>query len=183
MLSNSLKLHHTFVFSCLLIWLSAFSTFKAEGADIESARLWRAPDHTRLVFDISAPVDYKIFALENPDRLVIDIIDGLQRTSFDNLDLSTTPIAKIRSAVRNKDDLRVVLDMTTSVDLKHFALKANAQYSDRLVIDLYDQKRPVSRSVVEVIKPTNRKIIIAVDAVMAGKIRGLWGRKKFWRRM
>lgn len=178
MLSNSLKLHHTFVFSCLLIWLSAFSTFKAEGADIESARLWRAPDHTRLVFDISAPVDYKIFALENPDRLVIDIIDGLQRTSFDNLDLSTTPIAKIRSAVRNKDDLRVVLDMTTSVDLKHFALKANAQYSDRLVIDLYDQKRPVSRSVVDVIKPTNRKIIIAVDAGHGGEDPGALGPKK-----
>lgn len=178
MLKNTIKLNKPFVFSCLLMLISVVSTFEAKGADIESVRLWRAPDHTRLVFDVSEPVDYKIFTLEKPYRLVIDIRDGLQRGSFDNLDFSPTPIAKIRSAARNKSDLRVVLDMTSEVDLKHFTLKANEQYSDRLVIDLYDKKRPVSRSVVDVIKPTNRKIIIAVDAGHGGEDPGALGPKK-----
>ena len=40
---------------------------------VEGIRLWRAPDHTRLVFDLSGEVEYKLFTLSNPERVVIDI--------------------------------------------------------------------------------------------------------------
>jgi len=45
----------------------------AQAADIKSVRLWRAPDNTRLVFDLSGPAEHTLFTLSNPERIVIDI--------------------------------------------------------------------------------------------------------------
>ena len=163
---------------CVAVLLSGLMTAVISASEISSVRLWRAPDHTRIVFDVSDTVDYNIFYLNNPDRLVIDIANAVQRGSFEHLDLSGSPIAKIRTAVRNNTDLRVVLDLTASIDPKYFTLKANEQYSDRLVIDLYDKKRPVSRSVKEVIKQSNRKIVIAIDAGHGGEDPGALGPKR-----
>ena len=42
-------------------------------AQVDGIRLWSAPDHTRLVFDVSGPVDHKVFVLRNPDRVVVDM--------------------------------------------------------------------------------------------------------------
>jgi len=147
-------------------------------ADIESVRLWRAPDSTRLVLDLSTAVDHNLFALNNPNRLVIDLRDSQLKTQFDKLELANTPISGIRAAVRNKTDVRVVLDLKTTVSPKSFSLKANEQYSDRLVIDLFDKKRVVSRSVEEVVKKKNRKIIIAIDAGHGGEDPGALGPRK-----
>ena len=147
-------------------------------ADIESVRLWRAHDSTRLVVDLSTAAEHNLFALQNPNRLVIDLSDSQLKTQFDKLDLANTPISGIRVAVRNKTDVRVVLDLKTTVSPKSFSLKANEQYSDRLVIDLFDKKRVVSRSVEEVVKKKNRKIIIAIDAGHGGEDPGALGPRK-----
>ena len=40
---------------------------------VQNLRLWRAPDNTRLVFDLSGSVEHHVFTLENPYRLVIDL--------------------------------------------------------------------------------------------------------------
>jgi N-acetylmuramoyl-L-alanine amidase len=140
--------------------------------------LWRAPDKTRLVFDLSSAVDHQLITLVKPDRLVIDIADVALKTSLDSLDLSTTSIAKIRHAVRNKTGLRVVLDLRSKISPKSFSLSANEQYGNRLVIDLYDKKSSVSRSVEEVIEQKNRKIIIAIDAGHGGEDPGALGPKR-----
>ncbi|MGB1868385.1 MAG: N-acetylmuramoyl-L-alanine amidase, partial [Porticoccaceae bacterium] len=68
--------------------------------------------------------------------------------------------------------------LKTTVSPKSFSLKANEQYSDRLVIDLFDKKRVVSRSVEEVVKKKNRKIIIAIDAGHGGEDPGALGPRK-----
>ncbi|MDG0971300.1 MAG: N-acetylmuramoyl-L-alanine amidase [Porticoccaceae bacterium] len=147
-------------------------------ANVESVRLWRAPDKTRLVFDLSSAVDHQLITLVKPDRLVIDIADVALKTSLDSLDLSTTSIAKIRHAVRNKTGLRVVLDLRSKISPKSFSLSANEQYGNRLVIDLYDKKSSVSRSVEEVIEQKNRKIIIAIDAGHGGEDPGALGPRR-----
>ena len=157
------------------LWMLAS---QAWAADVDSVRLWRAPDSTRLVFDLSSTAEYNIFALQNPNRLVIDLSDSRVKTQFDKLDFTNTPIASIRAAARNKTDVRVVLDLKNTVSPKSFSLKANEQYSDRLVIDLFDKKRVVSRSVEQVVKKKNRKIVIAIDAGHGGEDPGAIGPKK-----
>ena len=106
---------------------------------VKSMRLWRAPDNTRLVFDLSGPVQHSVFTLSAPDRLVIDI-NGATLAAPLNVATSNTPITSVRSAQRTPTDLRVVVDLKKSVTPKSFTLAPNAQYGNRLVVDLYDQE-------------------------------------------
>lgn len=95
-------------------WVVAFMLLMATpviGSDIESVRLWHSPDYTRLVIDLSEVAEHQLTILENPDRLVIDLVDVDLKATLDTLDLNKTPIAAIRHAARNKTDLRIVLDL------------------------------------------------------------------------
>ena len=104
---------------------------------VNSVRLWRAPDNTRLVFDLTGPVQHSVFTLTAPDRLVIDI-NGATLGAPLNVNSSNTPITAMRSAQRTPTDLRVVIDLKKAVTPKSFPLAPNAQYGNRLVVDLFD---------------------------------------------
>ena len=158
-----------FVIALVLVPISAI------GSDIDSLRVWRSPEKTRLVIDLSGQVKHQLITLQNPDRLVIDISDAKFKANIKQLDLSKTAILKIRHAVRNSNDLRVVLDLKGSVSPKSFALEANEKSGDRLVVDLYDKKQQVSKTVAKMLKRNDRKIVIAIDAGHGGEDPGASG--------
>jgi N-acetylmuramoyl-L-alanine amidase len=110
---------------------------------VNSVRLWRAPDNTRLVFDLTGPVQHSVFTLTAPDRLVIDI-NGATLGSPLNVSTANTPITAMRSAQRTPTDLRVVIDLKKAVTPKSFTLAPNAQYGNRLVVDLFDNAADAS---------------------------------------
>ena len=151
----------------------------ALSATIDGVRLWRAPDHTRLVFDLSGPVEHKVFALNNPDRLVIDLARTSLQYATDSLKLTSTPIKGLRSAARNNSDLRIVLDLTASVKPRSFLLKRNEQYGDRLVVDLYDggSAQTVGKTVSDVVTPSKqlRDVVIVIDPGHGGEDPGAIG--------
>lgn len=89
-------------------------TVDALAVTVKSVRLWRAPDNTRLVFDLSGPVQHSVFTLSAPDRLVIDI-NGATLAAPLKVATSNTPISSVRSAQRTPTDLRVVVDLKKSV--------------------------------------------------------------------
>ncbi|MEE1925110.1 N-acetylmuramoyl-L-alanine amidase [Pseudomonas sp. 148P] len=119
--------------------LTAVTVEAFAATQVKSMRLWRAPDNTRLVFDLSGPVEHGVFTLTAPDRLVIDI-NGATLAAPLTASTSNTPITSVRSAQRTPTDLRVVVDLNKAVTPKSFTLAPNAQYGNRLVVDLYDQE-------------------------------------------
>lgn len=122
---------------CGVFWaVLAAEVFAA--SDLRGVRLWRAPDNTRLVFDLSGPVQHSVFTLTAPNRLVIDVSDARLATSFAQLSLSNTPITAVRSAQRSPTELRLVIDLSSAVTPKSFSLAPNQQYGHRLVVDLFD---------------------------------------------
>ena len=140
----------------------------ASGKRILGARLWRSPDKTRLVFDVSASISHSELALSGPERLVIDIADAELKASFRRLNLKNTPIKKIRHGIRKGNDLRIVLDLSTKVHSKSFLLKPNATYGHRLVIDLFDNT-PAQKPVPQPKPAGNRDIVVAIDAGHGGE--------------
>src|SRR5690554_3082878 len=107
---------------------------------VEGMRIWPAPDHTRLVLDTAGAVEHNVFSLSGPSRLVIDLKNVSLTTDFSKVNLEGSPIRRIRSAVRNGSDLRVVLDLTGDIKPRSFTLDPNQQYGHRLVVDLIDEK-------------------------------------------
>lgn len=118
--------------------LLAISVDALAASDVRGVRLWRAPDNTRLVFDLSGPVQHSLFILTAPDRIVVDLKGARLATSLEQLSLANTPITSVRSAQRSPDELRLVIDLSASVSPKSFTLAPNQQYGDRLVVDLFD---------------------------------------------
>ncbi len=121
------------------VLLAALAAEALAASDVRSVRLWRAPDNTRLVFDLSGPVQHSVFTLAAPDRIVIDVTGAKLATNLEQLSLANTPITSVRSAQRSAEELRVVIDLSAPVSPKSFTLAPNQQYGHRLVVDLFDQ--------------------------------------------
>ena len=75
----------------VLVLLLGSSDIGLQAAEVVDLRMWRAPDHTRLVLDLSDAVEYSSFLLEDPHRLVVDIKSSFTDLSFNGLDLSDSP--------------------------------------------------------------------------------------------
>jgi N-acetylmuramoyl-L-alanine amidase len=160
----------------LLPWLA-----NAAALQVQGVRLWAAPDSTRVVFDVSGPVDHRLFTLKDPNRLVIDLpnakIDSTVKQTFSSGGI----VRKLRSGQRNGHDLRLVLDLDRPAKPKSFVLKPNDQYGHRLVIDLFDvNRKPASTR--KMIQPANdpaklRDLVIAIDAGHGGEDPGARGKK------
>ncbi|MGB1139594.1 MAG: N-acetylmuramoyl-L-alanine amidase [Halioglobus sp.] len=147
----------------------------AQAADVHDVRLWRAPDHTRIVFDLTGPADHKLIQLQNPARIVLDIEDTRLRADLAALSLADTPVQRVRSGVREGDDLRVVFDIGEQVNPRSFALKANEKAGDRLVLDLYDKQAKSTEVRKSVKQSEKRDIVIAIDAGHGGEDPGALG--------
>lgn len=152
----------------------------AMAAQVEGVRLWTAPDHTRLVFDIDSPVEHRVFSLANPDRLVLDFEQSRTGGKFDAKGLADRHIKGLRHAHRNDGRLRVVLDLRQSVKPKTFLLTPNEDYGHRLVVDLYggnagksDDKPKVAKSEKDI--KELRDVVVAVDAGHGGEDPGASG--------
>ena len=164
----------------ILALLLASSTWAVEVHDV---RLWRAPDNTRIVFDLTGPTEHKLMVLDSPRRIVVDIENTRLKTDLSGLKLSNTPVSGIRSGVRDGDDLRVVLEMSATVNPRSFVLKANEKAGDRLVLDLYDQQAEGDSTTVTTVKKSvkqsaKRDIVIAIDAGHGGEDPGAIGPNK-----
>jgi len=164
----------------LIVVLTALlltSDVLAKVVAVKDVRLWNAPDHSRLVFDLGGEVKHKLMTLKNPDRVVIDITGAKKSARFDQLALKGSPINSIRSAKRNSNDLRIVLDVTSELKPKSFLLKPNDNYGNRLVVDLYRKQTSAKSVDAQPVKVVSgkRDVIVVVDPGHGGEDPGAIG--------
>jgi N-acetylmuramoyl-L-alanine amidase len=147
---------------------------------LDGLRVWSAPDHTRLVFDIDEPVDHTIFSLDEPDRLVIDLRNTRLAGSLDGQGIDNRHLARVRHGKRGQGDLRVVLDLKQPVRPRSFLLKPQHRYGHRLVIDLHDKGDAGQPAVTKSVDQFDelRDVVIAVDAGHGGEDPGAIGPRR-----
>ena len=140
---------------------------------------------TRLVFDMEGPADYNVFALESPDRVVVDLSGTRALASLEVPSNPRSLVEGVRYAQRNGNDLRVVLDLRAPTDQHSFVLLPAQGSPHRLVLDLTERPRsvPVARLAPEmnsVVRPDQmreplRELIVAIDPGHGGHDPGAIG--------
>jgi N-acetylmuramoyl-L-alanine amidase len=165
---------HRWLAACLIALSSAVGSVDA--AEIKNLRLWASPEYTRAVFDVSGPIDYKLFELAKPDRIVLDLHASTLSSEF------SAPAAKgllkgLRAGKQGKSDARVVFDLAEGVRPKSFLLPPADKFGYRLVLDLYPStsKAAPVKTVAEVSVGKGRDVIVAIDAGHGGDDPGATG--------
>ena len=159
-----------------IAWVLA-SVLTVSAADVNAVRLWRAPDHTRLVLDLSEAAEFSTLSLDNPERFVIDLSQSRLTASLNALPLEGTPLSGVRSGIRQGADLRLVFDLSASVRTSVFLLPPNDTTGHRVVIDLFDKtptEEPEPVLSVESLE-SRRDIVIAIDPGHGGEDPGALG--------
>jgi len=168
------------VLAVLALPLVAF----AAPVSVHNLRLWQAPDNTRLVFDLSGPLEHRLSTLTDPERIVIEIDNARLQDGLASLDVSHSYIAAVRAADMTEGKLRITLELKRPVRAKSFVLKPYGQYGHRLVIDLYDEAvakampSPEPRAAPparQVLAPSD--LVVAIDAGHGGEDPGAVGRR------
>lgn len=156
----------------LLALLNATAAYT--GSAVRDIRLWTAPDHSRLVLDLSGQISYKLFRLHNPERIVIDMMQTTMQASLGKLALPDPVLKSIRHGKPEKGVLRLVLDVKEKVQPRSFLLKPMQGKPYRLVLDLMRPEQ-TQRDAVAASSRSKKGIIIAVDAGHGGEDPGAIG--------
>ncbi len=163
---------------CIISIVFACSV-SAESVNVENIRIWAAPESTRIVFDLTGPVDHKLANLTDPFRTVVDIANARLKNDLAQPVNADRYLRRLRSA-NHDEDLRVVLDLKKFAMTKSFQLEPNKTYGHRLVIDLYNEESETSVTE-EVMVESNdalsapRDVVIAIDAGHGGEDPGSIG--------
>ncbi len=179
------------VLRLLFLFVVALPSITAHAAavTVDNLRQWRAPDHTRLVFDLSGPLAHRLFALKNPERIVIDLDNARLREPLPQLDSGGPVLAAVRTGQREDGTLRIVLDLKKEARPRTFVLKPAGEYGHRLVIDLYDagveeysneaddRLARTRASSTATTRSVRRDAVVAIDAGHGGEDPGAIGRR------
>ncbi|MGY6276539.1 N-acetylmuramoyl-L-alanine amidase [Methylomonas sp. MgM2] len=162
----------------------------AAGTQIEGL-IFSGQQSGRLQFDLSKSPHYRYFTLKNPSRLVVDFQNAALSQTLAQPPADHAIAVAVRSAVRNKTDVRVVVELNAETSVKVAALERGK----RLRFDLSpistatkaNKAKAVStkaaakaettakKSRSQAVKASGRDIVIAIDAGHGGKDIGAQG--------
>ena len=167
--------------ACALFAAGPLVSTGAHSAEIRALSLTQEAGHTRAVFELSGPLQYKLFGLANPHRLVLDasaatLAPGFVAAARDSL------LDRVRTGKQGKD-LRIVFDLTRGVRPRSFLLPPEGKLGHRLVVELFPDAGAAAAAPapVKAADPAGeRKIVVAIDAGHGGTDPGARGASGSW---
>lgn len=129
---------------------------------------------SQVTIDLSERVQYNIFSLENPSRIVIDLKETQCNVNVKALNLNGTAIQKIRYAPHDPKTLRIVFDMEKSIKY------SSALQGSQIVVQFGEKKPPPPLPALPV-KLATREFLVAIDAGHGGDDPGAISHRKHLR--
>lgn len=128
----------------MLLKLIPVGAFAADLVKFVDVRLWPADEYTRVTLEHAGAIKYKHFLIENPWRMVIDLLDmRLDNTLKDltsRLQADDPYVQQIRVAQYDANTVRLVFDLKAEVKPEIFTIDPVAEYQNRFVVDFYPKK-------------------------------------------
>ena len=173
-----LKIIFLSFFSIAILFLQPFSALAALITDVRS---WSAPDTTRVVIDLTEPVQYESSSQESPPQFQLELKGVSLYTPKRELEVKDPFLSKISLTELGNGRVRMVLHQKRPLHANVFTLKPYQDKTHRLVIDLVDvvqeKKEIEERQKQKEIKPKGTKIVV-VDPGHGGEDPGAIGPKK-----
>ena len=185
-LANSAGLSVALFISRLILVMGLLQISSANAAIINDVRIWHAPDHSRIVFDMDKRSTFKVFSLDNPGRVVIDLNGASLQSAIPKTSSTGQFISKIRLGVPEEGAVRLVFDLKVPVRYFVRMLKPSGKYAYRLVVDFYHQSydpdaNAPAKTIAKPDSSVSRKqgLLIAIDPGHGGEDPGARGKRSF----
>lgn len=113
---------------------------------IAAARVWPAPDYTRITLEAPQPIRHLLMTLKNPERLVVDLenvaLSATLSSLADKISANDLYVKSLRVGQFKPGVVRLVFDLKTEIKPQALALLPIANYGHRLALDLYPLEPP-----------------------------------------
>lgn len=113
---------------------------------------------TVIDLQLTKSAKYKVFYLDSPARLVIDVENGTLKSKINKATFANTLVKNIRSAHKPSGALRVVFDLTQEVDFTQQAISENNQIRLNIIISPKSHLQNVSLKRNAYIKPNMQNV-------------------------
>jgi N-acetylmuramoyl-L-alanine amidase len=167
--------------SFLGIFIVLLQSVTVLAALITDVRCWSAPDHTRVVLDITEPIQYESSSQEKPLQFHVILSGASLYTQKRELEINDLFVNKLAINELGKGKVKLIFHQKKPLTVNVFNLKAYQNKSFRLVIDLVDaeqeKKELEERQKQKEIKPKGTKIVV-IDPGHGGEDPGAVGPKK-----
>ena len=110
----------------------------ASAALITDVRFWSAPDHTRVVLDLTESIQYESSSQVNPAQLHLEMKETILLTKKRELGVNDSFLSKISLTPFGEKKVRLILHQKRALQASILALKPYQDKPHRLVIDLID---------------------------------------------
>ena len=106
------------VFSPVLIAKTTKEQEQKSLAKLTALHVINTENNTRITLDLTHKTSYKTFVLKNPERFVVDLPATVLATSLQENAITNTSIKKLREGHPHPDTLRLVFELTNSMQVK-----------------------------------------------------------------
>ena len=163
------------------IFVVLFQSTLASAALITDVRIWSAPDHTRVVLDLTEPIHYESASQVNPAQFHLEMKETILLTRKRELGVNDSFLSKISLAPLGEKKVRLILHQKRALQASILALKPYQDKPHRLVIDLIDpaqeKKEQEERQKQKETSPKGTRIV-AIDPGHGGEDPGAIGIQK-----
>lgn len=152
-----------------------------QAAMITEIRFWSAPDHARVVLDLTEPIQYVSSSQENPPQSHLELRGVTLFTKRREMEVNDPFLSKMSLIELGEGKVRLILHQKRPLNLNIFPLKPYQDKPHRLVIDLVDlaeeKKEQEERQRQKEIRPKGTKVVV-IDPGHGGEDPGAVGPRR-----